>query len=325
MKIIRWCVLILLLILSLRQAHIIGQFTSTSLRFHTPINGQAALNTRKHAINHPDDTNFWPTFWHESTKTLATNTREIPTTVISFSGDAHLAWPARYTAGTAPAPIDGNGIALSEALANQLFASTDIIGKQIYVNETPRFIRGIFAGNAPLALLPFHMEDTTPSWTGVTLNSPTNPTRRQAETFALTAGLGLPNTIVLNGAYRVARVISLLPFIILSGYILLLLVKYIKKYHPGWGVPLILAGLVVFALCLPFMLEALPPWLIPTRWSDFSFWSSLIQQARLGFQEFLSLHPTTKDILLRTHLLYQIVIAFASLLVFPRTSFPEGR
>jgi len=307
-RIIFVCVLGVFIALGFREARIIGQFSRVSLRFETPINGEAARYARQRAIAYEGEAPIWLTFWAQETLRLATPMREITAPAIRFSGDAFLVWHAAYLAGSAPSGLDGYGIAVSYALAHQLWGSLDIIGKRLYVNNAPRTVRGIFEGTAPLALLPFHLEDTAPYWSAAELQLLTNCkrlTRENARQFALSAGLGMPQNIHAGGAQALARLMAWLPIIILIFHTAFLFMSYVKTYKPAYVMPLLLSGFIVFALVLPFLLNHLPPWLIPNQWSNFAFWANTMQQANEGLRDFLSTVPTVRDIEIKIHLLRQ--------------------
>jgi len=306
-KIILWCVLCILLILGLTEANAIRRFSATSLRYTAPISGQAAYRSRQYAIDNPET--FWSTFWSETTVPISTPYRETHTRAIKFSGDAALVWHAKYLTGSAPSSLDGNGIAVSEALAHNLWGSTDIVGMTVLVNEEERTVRGVFQGNTELALISFHIEDTFQSWNGAELSE--NLTRRDAESFALVSGLGIPDYILTCGVIALADFMSLFPFIIIGAYVLVTLAKFVRKQF-SFSTQIFIAALIPVAVFLPFLLNALPPWLIPTYWSDFSFWSSLFSQAGDSVREFLSTPPTLRDVELRIHLLRQTGILFLS-------------
>jgi len=310
-KMILWCILCILLIIGLRQANTISRFSPISLRYTTPISGQIAYRSRQHAVNNPKT--FWPTFWSETTVPISTSYRETYAVGINFSGDATLVWPAIYLAGSAPSSIDGNGIAVSETLAHRLWGSTDIVGMTVLVNEEERTVRGVFQGDTELALISFHIEDTSPNWHGVELSGgENNPTRSDAENFAIASGMGIPDYILTGGAMTLADFMSLLPILIVGAYVPVLLFRFIQNNLPQFSAPILFTILISLAISLPFLLDALPPWLIPTYWSDFSFWSSLFNQAGDSTREFLSVPPVLRDVELRMHLLRQVGILFLS-------------
>ncbi|MCL2223969.1 MAG: hypothetical protein FWB96_03265 [Defluviitaleaceae bacterium] len=306
--IVAWCVFGLLLAAGFSEARTVSRFSGVSLRFDAPICGETAFRARRHAVN--ADT-FWPTFWGESAATLDAGARQTNTAVINFSGDASLVWNAEFIAGTAPSSADDSGVAVSESLARGLWGSVDIVGMGVYVNGEPRTVRGVFSGTKDLALVSFHIEDTAQSFTVAELSG--NITRARAESFAIAAGLGRPTHILTGGAGAVAWFMAVLPVLIPALYGFVLLVVHIKKHYPRAAAPLFFAGLVLFAVLLPFLLNRAPDWLIPTRWSDFAFWGELANQATASLREFLSVNPTLRDVELRIHLLRQgIIMLFSS-------------
>jgi len=173
-------------------------------------------------------------------------------------------------------------------------------------------VRGIFKGRAELALLPFHIEDITQSWTGVELAGATrHASRSSVVSFAQAAGLGMPDTIITSGVHVLASFMALFPVGLLAVFGVVMLIKHMRVYY-SW---LLLGALVVFALCLPFLLDLLPPQFIPNRWSDFSFWSALAGQAGESMREFLGVKPTLRDVEIRVHLVRQTGVLIAGVML----------
>ena len=331
-KILLWCVFCILLTIGFLEASAINRFHGASLRFNTPINGDAAYRARQYSINNIEDNSLWPTFWHECTAALTAGARTAQTNAISFSGDAALVWPAEFLVGSAPSSIDARGIAVSRPLAHRLWGSTDIVGMTVYVDEEPRIVRGVFEGSTELALISFHIEDTAQSWTAVELSSHTaersGPTRSDAESFAILSGLGRPDYVLMGGAMAFARFMALFPILIPVVYGFALIVKFLLKYYRAALVPLCFVAFILFAMLLPILLDALPPWIIPTYWSDFSFWSALMRQASDSVREFLSIPPMLRDVELRMRLLRQVGILVVSVcfgVVIAVSAVPEDR
>ena len=309
-----WCGFGIFLLLGFMEANAISQFHGISLRYSTPINGQAAQRARQYSIANAGADNFWPTFWRESRAELSTGTRAVQSRAISFSGDAALVWPAEFLTGSAPSSIDAKGIAVSEPLARRLWGSTDIIGMPVYAEGKPRIVRGVFEGAVELALLSYHIEDTSQSWTAVELaGGMPHSTRNNAEGFAAVSGLGRPDYVLMGGAMTLARFMAVFPLLMLALFSLVLCAGHLKKHYRAAITPVIFAGLILFAFLLPHLLNVLPPWIIPTHWSDFSFWSLLFRQASESLREFLILPPMLRDVELKLRLLRQGGILFCSI------------
>jgi len=310
--ILLWCVFGILLTLGFMEAGAISRFHGAPLRYNTPISGQTAYRARQYSVENTEDS-LWPTFWHQSSAELSAGARTAQADSISFSGDAALVWPAEFIMGSAPSVIDARGIAISKPLAHRLWGSTDIVGMIVYVNGKPRIVRGVFAGAAELALLSFHIEDASQSWTAVELAGGHQLTRHSAESFAVTSGLGRPDYVLMGGAMALARFMAVFPILIPALYALILLAVFARKYYRSAVMPIIFAGIISFAVLLPLWLNVLPAWLIPTHWSDFSFWASLYRQASSSLREFLSASPMLRDVELRVHLLRQTGVLIVSI------------
>ena len=308
-----WCLFTIFVVMGFWEARTISQFHTTSLRFYEPISGHEAFRVRQHSINTDA---FWPTFWTETHAILDVSLRQSQVPAIFFSGDASLVWQLEFITGTAPSSIDNNGIALSEQLAHNLWGSTDIVGMSLYVDGEWRTVRGVFRGILDLALISFHIEDTSQNFTAVELWAGYDRggiTRNEAEDFARASGLGQPNYILTGSAISLARFMSVLPLVIPIGYAFALIIKWLKKYYPMTVAPLFFGIIILFAILLPTLLNQIPAWLIPTRWSDFSFWGDLVTQANSSLREFLSVNPVLRDVELRIRLLRQLVILMLSI------------
>lgn len=307
------CVLIIGGMLNVRN--ITSLSTPFSLRYETnAICGQTAFNARKFAAQNDNEHAFWPTFRRESIAEFTGPHITHYAKTIFYSGDAALAWPVDFLHGTPPGTTDNIGCAVSEALAHRLWGSADVLGKTVLVDGHERIVRGVFKGNHELALVSFTYENTTESWNIVELtkNYP-NTTRNDALSFAIQSGLGSPDYILTkNEPIFIAAILPIIPLLIISIYVLILICKYLRKYHKPISrvIPFLL--LIGIALILPFILERLPGSIIPTQWSDFSFWSALIAQNQSNTREFLTATPTLRDVESSLILLRQLTIAFTS-------------
>jgi hypothetical protein len=283
------------------------------LRYDTPVSGQAAYNARIYAIGQGGEDVFWPAFWHETEARLSIGHKNTDAACILFSGDAALVWPARYLTGAAPGVTDAAGCAVSFALAWELWGSTDVVGKPVDVDGEERTVRGVFEGEGLLVLLSFRDEDREQGYTAVELaGGPASPSRGDAERFAVTAGLGRPDIILMGTPAFIAAALAALPIIILAVYALSLFIAKIRR-HP-WKWVAAFAALISFAALLPVLLELLPDRMVPTFWSDFSFWGGLIRQMGDNLREYLVLAPRLRDAEYTVIFFRQIGIAFLSVI-----------
>jgi len=307
-----WCALCASLILGAANISVLRRYPQISLRYDRQISGQTAYNARQYAIRQGGEDTFWLTFWHETKAVFSGEYNTANAGCILYSGDAQLVWVGIYLYGTAPGVTDSAGCAVSTALAWELWGGIDVVGKTVEVGDQTRTVRGVFEGEEALALLSVRDEDTEQSFTAVELSAgPISPAKADVERFAMAAGLGRPDYTLMGTLNSLAEIISALPLMILVIYALAIIVGRLKK-HPAAYRMILFAALMGFAFLLPGLLDMLPGWMIPTRWSDFSFWGSLSKQIGKDLREFFMLPPKLRDVELKILLLKQAGIAFLS-------------
>ena len=311
-----WCLLCVLLTAGFSKVRALERYVSVSLRYDTPLSGQAAYNARKYSVERAGEDMFWPTFWRESNMPFSSEFVTANMDCISFSGDAVLVWPAAYLAGAAPGVLDNHGCAVSSALAWRLWGSLDVVGMTILADGEKRVVRGVFEGERELALLSFRDEDTTQDWSAVELTGgSTYATRGDAESYAIASGLGKPDAVLMGGSLLfLARAMAVLPLFILTGYIVAIIINLLRKHFQVWFRLCVFLLLIGFAICLPSLLNVLPFWLIPTRWSDFSFWPSLLRKWSDSLMALLGMAPGKRDVAVKLLLLSQAGLCFAAVL-----------
>ena len=308
-----WCVLFVLTAFGATNAATMRQYSSISLRYETPLNGQTAYQARQYTVAHREETAFWATFWTEHEARFSIELRKVTADCITFSGDAALVWRAEYLAGNSPGVVDGVGCAISSGLAWVLWGDIDVVGKTIEVDGVPRIVRGVFEGAESLALVSVCDEDKTQSFAAVELSggSPSSG-RGDVESFANASGLGMPDSVLLGAPTILAEFMALLPMVILIIYGLALCIAHAKKQSVAVRRTLMFFMFLGAAALLPVFLDILPDRIIPTRWSDFAFWGSLLSNAGEHLREYLTLSPSLRDIEYAELFFKQAAIALAS-------------
>ena len=291
----------------------VRQYASVSLRYDTPISGEAAYAARRYSAAHNNVYMFRLTFWDEYKAVFSNELISAETVCIAYSGDALLVWPAKFIKGAAPGVIDGIGCAVSEGLAWRLWGSADVVGMTVEVDGAKSVVRGVFEGKDELALLSFRDEDTSRSWSAVELGgNSAKVARDEVESYAAASGLGRPVFILTGSPVLLTGLMAALPLLILAVFGLVLIAGFVRKRFPIAFRFIPFVFLLAFAALLPVLLGVVPEWMIPTRWSDFSFWGSLLSQASDNAREFLRVAPQSRDVELRILLLKQAGIMFLS-------------
>jgi len=311
-SVILWSIIISLLVISFMNINAMNQFPAISLRYNDPISGRDAYLLRRFSIESSTNDVFWPTFWHETTAQIKSDLSSTDAVCIVFSGNASLVWNADYINGAAPGVTDGNGCAISSALAFSLWGGTDVVGKTVDVDGTERIVRGVFEESQLLVLLSIRDEDTKQNFTAVELSGGTkSPTRSDVIEFISGVGFSIPDVILLNRPTFLAFVMFALPLILLAIFFTVIGIMRLRK-HP------LLLGITTFslflllALTLPGLLESLPQWIIPARISDFSFWSTTLTGLGTDLQEHLKLTPQLRDVNYMILFYKQIGLSFIS-------------
>ena len=300
-----WCVTGIVIIVGFYNAAHAKRYANFSLRYATPVSGQVAYDARLYAVGREDA--FWPTFWREYTAEFSNDYVTVNSIAIAFSGSASMVWPADYINGNAPGETDITGVAVSDALAFKLWGSTDVIGMTVKTDGVSRVVRGVFSSEYEMALVSFADKDF--SWNAVELSGGSiNTVRNDAENFAAASGLGRPASIISAGIPYAANTMALAPVLLLFLYGFIMTAVFIFKQYRSVFAPGLFSFLIIFAFLLPQLLDMLPAWAIPTMWSDFSFWNSLIRGGTDSVKEFLGATPYLKDVELKWLLIKQSAI-----------------
>ena len=129
---------------------------------------------------------------------------------------------------------------------------------------------------------------------GTAASGNTAPSVDAARSFARSGGLGVPAHAV-NGSTlaALARLLCWLPPALCAVSLLWRFAWALsaRARRAFWGM-----GLLLFALCLPRLLAALPAAWLPTRWSDFAFWQSLLQSGAARIEAWFALPPQSVDV-----------------------------
>jgi len=309
------CVMAALLVVSLLNVHAMRRYSPVSVRYDEPVSGQVAYQLRCFSIEQSGEGVFWPTFWHEKQAKIESDLRTIFAPCVIYSGDAALVWHANYINGSAPGVTDGIGCAVSSALAYELWGGNDVVGKPLVVDGAERVVRGVFEGELLLALLSVRDEDTSQGFTAIELSgNPSSTTRSDVLDFILSAGLDAPDIIIIDRPTSLALFMFLLPLIVLAIYVLVRFIARLKK-RPVFVYVVVFLALLGLALLLPVLLASLPSWMIPSRFSDFSFWGEMVGQLGEDLIEYLRLTPRLRDVTYMILFYKQIGITFVSVIL----------
>lgn len=292
-----------------------------SLRFDAALTARQTEKALEYARK--SDTGYALTFWTEQPNgSIGANGRTAAARLLTVCGDAARLTPQKLLWGAPPAAP--GGCAVSDALAWRLWGALDVVGMELTAGNMRYTVRGVFHDES-LCLIVQSAPDgtgyenvevyrmgsgtrgvTAPEGaasqntvTGVDVSHTVpsqnaEPNIDTALSFARSAGLGVPAHTVHGGTLAaLARLLCWLPPMLCAASLLRRFVRVLsaraKRVFRG-------AGLFLFALCLPRLLAALPASWLPTRWSDFVFWQSLLQSGAARVDAWFALPPQSVDV-----------------------------
>lgn len=276
----RWPWLALLAALALLQCLLFGWrqqqqrlYATTGLRFASALEERALDAILEAQADTAEDEAIFASFWGQQTGAVLTENGRAAKDVycIGYCGDARDCLPVSYCAGTAPGQF-GKTCALSTGLAQALFGSDEAVGLTVIWQGEHYTVFGVFPAQDAVLLYPDRENLTCAELRNVSPDAPKADVQRWCTAY----GLPAPQAI-LYGPQRIwaADGLCRLPLILVGAALGVCLLRLTLDWPP-WvrgAVWFVLA--LAAALWLPHFLEGLPGWLIPARWSDFSFWTNL--------------------------------------------------
>lgn len=252
------------------------------------------------------------TFWTQEEGNVSANWQDAQTQIIWYWGEASLVLGKECGWGQTPAPLDKKGCVLSSALAYSLFGSRDVVGLTLSPEKGLEYIvRGVFESSDCMVLLPRKDSEFTAVELPVDQETRVDP-EAWVDNILLQSGLPDPQwrlyTGILDG---LVRFLAWLP-LVFGGIVLgvHLTGRLLKKPYPqrdGW----VFLLLAVLALILPLWLGSWPSWLIPSRWSDFSWWWDTAEKIGRQLEVFLLAPGMGRDLSLKSGTVNQLGIALA--------------
>lgn len=271
------------------------------LRFGSTLSAPQADALRQAA----EDLGLDLALWREDSVTLATTLgRSSAAQRISVYGSPSLCFPAQYLHGTAPGPGQTDGCGISAGLADALFGSREVVGLELTVDGAQRRVTGVLEGKECFLICPeATVSDLGYVAASLEMQDAKDP-HGTVQNLLQSAGLSETGTTRLpTGTLR--QILTVAAWIPLAIAALMLAHQIWRLLPPGRMVRQAVGFGLLFlaALALPDLLQALPRWLLPSRWSDLTFWMNLGALAQQSLMAFVSLTDTMRDHLLGTQIL----------------------
>ncbi len=267
---------------------------SISLRWQQPITIQDSARTCGNM-----------TFWREENGVASGMLRTAQATVIYYEGDSALATGMPCIEGVFPAGRQQNVCVLSTELSQQLFGSASTVGLTIQSETDSYKIVGVIPEKKPVMLCP----DTDGPFTAVevpnTENLKNDPEGELAKLLRQ-AELPPPDWILYRRDLSVLMSLMAWSPVLFCGLVLIGNgFAACKKFYPWQREWLLFACLLLLAIGLPWIFSALPQWIVPPRWSDFSWWYNLFLQLQRRAMDWLSAISSGWDVTCKVSVLKQ--------------------
>lgn len=296
-----WALLTLIVILfflsfmfSLKNAEKLSQIYPTwSLRYSEQFKENEIKEARRFFAEY-EEKGITLSFWTQTGMICEYEGESFSAQATLFDGEAYFADPRSIIDGSYPSEEDTGAVAISNTLSWWLFGGVDTVGMTIKVDGTEKRICGIFDDETESIIL----KNTNPKTAFENLEFKVlngAATRENIAMLSTMSSLGTPQNIVDGeGMSTLLFTLAYFPLVLMVVATVVMLIKLIKL---GWVRWLVIFGLLLgFAVCVPLILRVFPSWLIPSRWSDFSFWVSLYETLKSHAYSWLSLQPYPRDV-----------------------------
>lgn len=228
-------------------------------------------------------------------------------------GDKELVFGKKLSGGSYPLSDDETGCLVSEELAQSLFSSEDIIGKEIHIEGKKWTVRGILGVDGKLAAVAGQENDT---YTQAAIRMQDRNTAASSVQNMLYEKLGTaPSAFSEGGLYgALARCTAILPLweglVLTVAYILCLIKKMERdgrKKKRVRGKTQTKERIFLLFRCLVFSAGIFGAWrlfdmsftfsadYLPSMWSDFSFWSALVEEKSSDFAKLANQTLSLRD------------------------------
>lgn len=256
-------------------------------------------------------------------KTAESGLRSFLIELTVLHGDPFELFPASFFCGSFPAPSDTGGCALDRLAAEKLFGGHDVLNMPLTIDGRTYTVRGVFEGDEGAVILQGG-EDTAELFPNLRLRFEGGGSRMEAEQFFQKWGL---NSALILDAPLMGEVLSLLALFPALALCAAVLIQSLAGAIRLRRCPLLLLLYAAPAFLLSFFSLrllgphlSLPDRLIPTMWSDFGFFKTLVQTALASARRWFMGTPDQYDTallggVLLTGLFLLLSLLFAALLI----------
>jgi len=263
------------------------------------------------------------TLWQQHAAQTVTDGGEksLRAPVLELYGSAEDLRPDSYLSGSAPSIGSVKTCAVSEGAAFALWGGTNVTGMTLTWEEQEYAVQGVFRGEDSLVIVQA-APDSRALFPNMQLRFTDGGGRqgagREAATeFLARTSFGSPQLLDMPLLGWAFGLLASLPALLIGLWLLArLAVHGLKLRKQPRKLMYFIAPAILIAAADIFLLsrmERVPAALIPSRWSDFGYWDTLIKSLGVRVKAWLSM-PQAGDIATLFSLLGTALLVFASLL-----------
>jgi len=242
-------------------------------------------------------------------KTMRTSVLELYGPVESLRADIYLS-------GSAPARGSTKTCSISEGAAFALWGGTNVTGQSLIWKGQDYAVQGVFKGEDSLVIVQADPASKT-LFPNMQLYFAKGGGRQAVEEFLTRPNFGNSQLLDMPLLGWAFELLAFLPALLIGVWLLTRLIIHAARMRETprkllYYLPpaIAIAGIDVFLLS---RMEPVPAALIPSRWSDFGYWTTLAANIAERVKSWLSM-PQTGDITLLFALLGTALLVFACLL-----------
>lgn len=206
--------------------------------------------------------------------------------VLIMCGNPEWILPNQIVKGSYPAESDETGCAVSEGLAHALWGSGDVEGLPVTWKGNTYLVRGVFSGKEPVfaaqardGAAKFYAAEVMPEM-AMELSAQAGQLRLPALSRTLEGPLWTWGLSVISCLPALCAALAGTGRLFRAG------ASPEAREHAGWRLlPAVILCVLSWAVC---GFPSLPSSMIPSKWSDFSFWADRWENAAASLRDFLS-------------------------------------
>lgn len=201
--------------------------------------------------------------------------------VVKVYGNLTMLFPVEKLQGQTLYEGDGEGTIISEGVAYSLWGSTDVVGQSLIVGDKAYVVRGVLKEKSNRIITQADMADKETKFSALRVQL-VDKENVEGVISTLKFKYNLPESVLRNLSLTSILLsgLALLPGYLLGFYGLIKLYKFIYSTHRYWVSAILLSiialGLTWLTIEMMQFITYIPSYIIPNKWSDFTFWSKLI-------------------------------------------------